>query len=472
MESKGTNAFVFFTALIAGFGGFLFGFDSSVIADVKDQAMEQLSLSNWQWAQIVSISLAGCILGIPISGFFADKLSRRFLLKTVALGFIIGTVLCSFAHCVDVLLLGRFMIGLCIGIASYIAPLFIAEIAPPHRRGTLILINGVTITFGQAAAYLIGYYLHDYSTTSWRILFALGCIPALILFLGMFFVPHSPHWTMKKYGYDKAYRILKRIRPQGYDLHQELAEIHRTLHLGSTSTYLLFKAPIIGVLLVGIILGIAQQFSGINAIMYYGPVIFESAGFFPVKNAILATFCMGLVNFLLTVVTLVFIDKLGRRFLLLSGTFIAALGLCAVNLFFNYALPGQKFWILGSMSLYVMGYCISVGSLFWVIISELYPLRIRGLAMSIATMTQWGANFVVSLSFLSVYQSIGALTFSLFAFFCLLAFIFVYYFVPETTGISLEKIEKQLMAGKKIREIGRPLSKRFTLIILNSAVES
>ncbi len=134
----GVNSFIFFVALIAGFGGFLFGFDSSVIADVKDQVMAQLSLSEWQWSQVVSISLLGCVLGIPLSGFFADKLSRRFLLKTVAVGFILGTVLCAFTHEFILLLLGRFIIGICIGIASYIAPLFIAEIAPPNRRGTLV----------------------------------------------------------------------------------------------------------------------------------------------------------------------------------------------------------------------------------------------------------------------------------------------------------------------------------------------
>ena len=459
--NNGMNSFVFFVALIAGFGGFLFGFDSSVIADVKDQVISQLALSEWQWSQVVSISLLGCVFGIPLSGFFADKISRRYVLKIVAIGFIFGTALCALTSSLIILLIGRFIIGVCIGIASYITPLFIAEIAPPDRRGTLVLINGLTITFGQAIAYLIGYFLHDYSN-SWRYLFGMGSIPALVLFVGMYFVPHSPRWIMKKYGMEETFNALKRIRPSRYNIQKEVDEIHINLQQVQPDYRLLIKAPIVFVLFVGIALGIFQQFSGINAVMYYGPVIFESAGFYPVKNAILATFCMGVVNFLFTMVTLFYIDKLGRRFLLLSGTMLAAVSLFLVSLLFNYGVAGQKFWILGSLSFYVMGYCISVGSLFWVLISEIYPLPVRGMAMSIATVIQWGANFVVSLSFLTIYQSIGqVLTFSLFGLLCLSAFFFVYYFVPETTGISLESIEKNLMSGKKIRDIGKQLPKKM-----------
>ena len=462
--NKGMSSFVFFVALIAGFGGFLFGFDSSVIADVKDQVIDQLSLSDWQWSQVVSASLIGCVLGIPLSGFFADILSRRSLLKSVALGFILGTALCALANNLSILLLGRFLIGICIGIASYITPLFIAEIAPPDRRGALVLVNGLTITFGQAIAYLIGYFLHDYSHSSWRYLFGMGSIPALVLFVGMYFVPHSPRWIMKQLGIDEALKTLKRIRPPGYNMQKELDEIRINLQQSTVNYRLLIKAPILFVLLVGITLGVFQQLSGINALMYYGPVIFESAGFYPVTNAILATFCMGIVNFGFTLVTLFFIDKLGRRFLLLTGTMIAALSLFSVALLFNYTFPGQKYWILLFLALYVMGYCISVGSLFWVLISEIFPLSLRGLAMSIATVVQWGANFIVSISFLGIYQSMGQTsTFTLFGLLCFVAFVFIYYFVPETTGISLERIEENLMAGNKIRDIGQPLAKKIRI---------
>ncbi|HFY0602633.1 TPA: sugar porter family MFS transporter [Legionella pneumophila] len=460
--NKGMNAFVFLIAVIAGFGGFLFGFDSSVIADVKDQVIAQLGLTDWQWAQVVSSSLLGCILGIPISGLVADKLSRRSLLKIVALGFILGSCLCALAPGLVSILIGRFIIGICIGIASYIAPLFIAEIAPPHQRGTLVLINGLTITFGQAVAYLIGYLLHDYSLMSWRYLFWIGSLPALVLFAGMYFVPHSPRWIMMKYGADATLKTLKQIRPAGYNVQQELVEISSNIVNTAPGYTRMFKKPIIFVLLVGVGLGLFQQFSGINALMYYGPVIFESFGFFPVKNAILATFFLGLVNFIFTVVTLFYVDKLGRRFLLISGTLIASISLYFVSFLSSYSMLINKFSILGGLSFYVMGYCISLGSLFWVLISEIYPLSVRGLAMSIATVFQWGANFVVSLSFLPIYQFSGQVfTFAMFASFCLLACWFIYYFVPETTSVSLEKLEENLNTGKKVRDIGQPISKNI-----------
>lgn len=457
---KGINKIVLLIAIISGFGGFLFGFDSSVVANIQDQVMEQLSLSTWQWSKVVSFSLLGAILGIPLSGLIADSLSRRSLLKLVALGFILGTLLCAQATHLISLLCGRFIIGVCIGVASYIAPLFIAEIAPPQKRGALILINGLAITFGQAVAYLIGYLFHDISASSWRFIVGMGIVPALILFIGMFFVPHSPAWVMKHYGEEKALRLLRKIRSHGTNVHHELTEITNSLkHSSRVSKKLLLRPPVIYVLMVGIALGIFQQFSGINAILYYGPVIFQSAGFFPVKNAILATFWIGLLNFIFTAVTLYYIDTIGRRTLLSGGTFLAALSLMAVSLLFHLQLALQPISILIALSFFVVGYCISVGSLFWVIISEIFPLQVRGLAMSIATVIQWGANFLVSISFLQIYQNSGeVITFALFGFICLLAFFFTYYFIPETTGIPLEQIEKNLAAGNRIRDIGQPLS--------------
>lgn len=458
---KGINKIVLLIATIAGFGGFLFGFDSSVVANIQDQVMQQLSLTTWQWSKVVSFSLLGAILGIPLSGFIADRLSRRSLLKLVAIGFILGTALCVQANNLTVLLCGRFLIGVCIGVGSYIAPLFIAEIAPPQKRGALILINGLAITFGQAVAYLVGYFFHDISPSSWRLIVGMGVFPALALFIGMFFVPHAPGWLIKRYGEEMTLNTLKKIRSQGADIHNELNELLASAQQNPfNNKKLLLKPMILSVLLVGVSLGIFQQFSGINAILYYGPVIFESAGFFPVRNAILATFWIGLLNFLFTAVTFICVDKLGRRALLLGGTLMAALSLFAVSLVFQLHLPFQRFGVLIGLSFFVIGYCVSVGSLFWVLISEIFPLQIRGMAMSIATVVQWGANFLISISFLQIYQTYGeTLTFSLFALICLLAFLFTYYFVPETTGVPLERIEKNLAAGNKVRDLGQVIPK-------------
>lgn len=221
--------------------------------------MTQLALSDWQWSQVVSTSLLGGLVGIPISGFFVNKLSARFVLKLTALGFIFGAILCSSAHNVGALLSWRFIIGICVGVGSYIATLFIAEIAPPDRRVTLILMNGLSITFGQAMAYLIGYFLHDIAPASCRYLFLVGCIPASLLFLGMFFVPHSPLWLMKTKVFNVALSALKRIRAIEFDVFSELNEMQTNKGAGNTNYRILFKKPIIYVLFVGIALGIFQQ---------------------------------------------------------------------------------------------------------------------------------------------------------------------------------------------------------------------
>ena len=208
---------------------------------------------------------------------------------------------------------------------------------------------------------------------------------------------------------------------------------------------------------------------GLSKVLKLKPVIFEAAGFHPIKNAILATFVIGLVNFIFTGITLLLVDKLGRRFLLLSGMLLAAISLFLTSDYYQQQWLDQKWLMLFFMSMYMIGYCVSVGSLFWVIISEIYPLNVRGFAMSIATIAQWGANFLVSISFLELLHGYGEMiTFCLFGLICLLAFIFIYFYVPETSHVSLEKIEENLAAGKKMRELGMamPSSKKEITIVL------
>lgn len=453
--------YVFLIASITALGGFLFGFDTSVIADIHQQASEQLGLSQWQWSKIVSSGVLGCILGIPISGLVADQISRRLLLQLVGLGFILGTALCAQAHDFTTLLGGRFLIGICIGIASYITPLFIAEIAPATQRGGMVLINGLALTFGQAFAYLIGYLLHDLGPYSWRIILWVGAIPAGILMLGMHYVPHSPRWLFKRYGEEHALNALKKIRTSPTEIRTELAEMRQCVHIHQTQRGSLFKPPVIYVLIAGVVLGLFQQFSGINAILYYGPLIFTNAGFVPYKNALLATFCLGVVNFVFTAITLLSVDRLGRRHLLLYGTVIAGVALLTSSLLFSAQFPGSRYWLLLSFVIYVMGYCISVGSLFWVIIAEIYPLAIRAQAMSIAAVVQWAGNFLVAISFLGIYQHLGAsTTMAMFGLLCILSWAFCYWFIPETTGVSLEHIEENLYAGNALRNLGQPLKDR------------
>lgn len=474
MVKSGLNPFVVLVAGIAALGGFLFGFDSSIVADIQDQVSQQLALTTWQWSEVVSISLVGSIIGIPFSGLVTDRLSRRTLLKAVAVGFIIGTACCALAYEFYTLLIGRFIIGLCIGICSYTAPLFIAEIAPPKRRGTLILINGLAITFGQTVAYLLGYLLHDSSASSWRLLLWLGLVPASLLFIGMFLVPHSPRWVMKKSGAEATRALLKKIRVSTADIQFELDEIDANLKHSRVTIKKLLKPPVSYLLLFGIALGVFQQLSGINAIMFYGPMIFQSSGLVTVKNAILAIFWISLINFICTLTTSYLIDRLGRRILLLTGTLIAACSLFAMSGFYHFISSGSHpLWMMLFMTTYVIGYCISLGSLFWVMIAEIYPGKVRGLAMSIATLMHWVANFLVSISFLSFLEDLGEVTvFTFFALMCLAAYLVIYFFAPETRGLSLEKLEHNLAYARRIRDIGQPLGSSSTTKSLDLTMEN
>lgn len=451
--------YIYLITSITALGGFLFGFDTSVIADIHEQTSQQLSFSQWQWSKIVGSGVLGCMFGIPISGFFADRVSRRLLLQLVAIGFIVGTALCAQAHGFTALLSGRFLIGVCIGIASYITPLFIAEIAPATKRGGMVLLNGLALTFGQAAAYLIGYLLNDVWPYSWRLIIWIGAIPAAILLIGMHYVPHSPRWLFKRLGEEAARKALQKIRITPEEVQAELAEMRQCVHVNQSRRVNLFKPPIVYVVIAGILLGLFQQFSGINAILYYGPLIFTTAGFTSSNSALLATFCLGVVNFVFTAITLLSVDRLGRRNMLLSGTALAGIALLITSVLFSAQFPGYQYWLLLSFSIYVVGYCISVGSLFWVIIAEIYPLAIRAQAMSIATLVQWAGNFLVAISFLGLYQYLGpSSTMAMFGLLCLLAWVFCYWFIPETTHVSLEKIEENLFAGMALRELGQPLN--------------
>ena len=355
------------------------------------------------------------------------------------------------------LVLGRLIIGFAIGISSYTTPLFISEMAPTQHRGSMVLLNAITITGGEAVAFLLDYALAPQH--AWRLMFAVGIITSHFTTLGMLFLPETPRWLVLKGMTSKAREILEKIR-QPQEVNSELRRIQQSFSLKQSGWRQLFAKKVRPVLIIGLGLGIFQQFFGINTVMYYGPIIFKTLGFAGTQTQILATFGMGIINTIMSVIAVLIIDKMGRRNLLLVGSAVAAISLGIVGLTFIGAVhsPLMKWIAVIGMVVYISGYCISVGSLFWLMISEIYPLSIRGLSMSLATTVQWGANFLVSMTFLSIIDTIGAThTFWLYSTMCALCFAFVYYLVPETKGVSLEQIEQNLADNKPSRELGAPL---------------
>lgn len=447
--------FIFWVTAIGALGGFLFGYDTGVVSGALIFIKQEFHLTTFLQEVIVSSVVLGALCGALMSGWLADSFGRKFLLRLAALAFFTSTLLTTFSHQINWLIAGRFITGLAIGVTSYTAPLYIAEMAPAKFRGSLVLVNAITITGGETVAFLMGYLLAPFA--AWRWMFALGLLPAITLYIGMFYLPETPRWLVRKGKIKQAQQVLSRLHLPDTNLTHELQAIEQNFSLKSHHWQQLFSSRIRPVLIIGVLLGIFQQFFGINTVMYYGPTIFQAIGFQHFSTQILATFAMGAVNTIFSGVCVLIIDYVGRRRMLLLGSGIAAVSLLLVGFSMQRSVNNLAFqWLaLICMVSYIAGYCISVGSLFWLIISEIFPLSIRGLGMSIVTAVQWAANFLVSISFLHLLQGMGpTYTFWLYALMCLLCLFFCYFWVPETKGVSLEVIEANLAARKPSRELG------------------
>jgi len=449
--------FLILTAIVAALGGFLFGYDTGIISGALIFIQQTYHASVFAQEIIVSSVVLGALLGAILSGKLAELYGSRQMLIWMAVTFALGTLLSTFALNITMLIFSRFIIGIAIGITSYISPLFISEMSPAKNRGALVLLNGIMITSGETIAFLIDYALVP--TQSWRYMFATGLIPALLLFVGMLLLPASPRWAVLKGRFTEARAILCKVRDKS-EVDAELNDIIHSTQWIRSGWSTLFSKKLWPVLCIGLGLGVLQQFVGINTVMYYGPTIFGTAGFKNHSSQMLATFGMGLMNTLMSIVAVLIVDKIGRRRLLLAGLTLAGMSLGLVGLIFYSHIHTPFFIWLNCIFMlsYIAGYSLSIGSLFWLIISEIYPLHVRSLAMSFVTAVQWAANFLVALTFLSILNSIGPVfTFWLYSCMCLISFFFCYYLVPETRGISLEHIENNLRLGKNLRELGQTI---------------
>ncbi|MBK2357742.1 sugar porter family MFS transporter [Francisella hispaniensis] len=455
-QQKSSKLYVVIIVAVAAIGGLLFGFDTSIIAGATPFIQREFMAEHWQLEMVVSFCVLGAFFGALMSGYFTDRFGRKRVMIATSLIFIIGTLVACLATNIETLVLGRFMLGAAIGVASYAVPLFIAEVAPASKRGSLVLWNGAFLTGGQVIAFIVDYFLT--SSGSWRVMIATGLVPAIMLFVGMCFMPYSPKWLFSKGRKHQARETLAKIRESENAVFQELSAIQNNLQKSIKPKFsAIFDKKVRPVLYIGLALGIFQQFFGINTVMYYGPYIMKNIGFDGSEMQMLMTLSLGLVNFIATILTIIFIDKLGRRKFLLIGSAMAALSLFSmIYLLNNVTNSAVAILALVCLLIYIVGYCISVGSLFWLIISEIFPLSVRGSAMSFVASVQWLANFVVAATFLTILITIGvSFTFGIYACVASLAFIITYLFVPETKGVDLETIENNLNKGIKTRFLGK-----------------
>ncbi|PYU24402.1 MAG: MFS transporter [Acidobacteria bacterium] len=436
------TGFVFAAAAFAALGGLLFGYDTGVISGALIFIRAQFGLSTFQQELAVSVVLIGAAVGALSGGRLADVFGRRFMLLITALIFVMGALVCAAAPSLNILVIGRLIVGLGIGFSTSTVPIYISEVSPPQTRGWQVSLFQLAITIGILAAYVVDYVFSG--SSGWRWMLGLAFVPGAILGLGMIRMPESPRWLAKHGHPDLARHVLARIRGTE-SIESEWLEIQKTLaeaeERGRFSD--LFSPSIRMALVIGIGLAIFQQVTGINTVIYYAPLIVQSAGISTASGAILATAGIGLVNVIMTIVAMWLIDHVGRRPLLLIGIAGMILSLGVLGLVFRMPTGGALAWLaVITLMVYVASFAISLGPMFWLLIAEIYPLRVRGIAEGSAAGVNWAFNFLVSITFLTLVEVLGpSLTFWVYALLAIVSWLFSYYLVPETKGRTLEEIE-------------------------------
>ena len=433
----------------------LFGYDTGVISSAILFIKDEFILSSTREEIVVSVVLVGAVIGAALAGKLADRFGRRRLIIGTALTFVLAALGTALAPTVNWLIFGRIVVGIAIGAASFVAPMYISEISPIAIRGQLVSFNQFAVTIGIVVSYLAGYALS--STGSWRWMFALAAIPAAVLGIGLLRMPDSPRWLFNQGRDQDGRRVLQRIRGRA-DVAKEERMIKESIDKQGGNWRELLGPLVRPALIVGIGLAVFQQVTGINTVIYYAPTIFQFAGFKSASAAILATVGVGIVNVIMTAVALLLLDKVGRRPLLLTGMAGMVVSLSVLGFAFQSEhLLNILGWVaVLSLMTYVGSFAISLGPVFWLLIAEIYPLKIRGLAMSAATVVNWGANLIVALTFLTMIRVCGrAGTFWIYAAVGVGAWLFAYFLVPETKGRSLEEIEAHWRAGKHPRHLGK-----------------
>jgi SP family arabinose:H+ symporter-like MFS transporter len=434
------KAYVVFVTVIAALGGLLFGFDTAIIAGATRFLKDQFALSSFGEGLTVSIVLVGCMFGAVLAGTLSDRIGRKRFLLISAVLFFVSAIGCALPQSLPQFLVFRFIGGLAIGSASIVSPLYISEIAPARIRGALVSVNQMAIVTGILIAYFVNWILVGAGPSNWRWMFATGALPAIVFFILVLRVPESPRWLMKQGRDAEALDVLGRVNPpdaasaEGRSIKEALA-----LEQGTLSE--LFKPGFRTALLVGVVLAVFQQITGINAVIYYSPRFFETAGLAR-GAAILQSTIVGIVNVLFTFVAIALVDRLGRKPMLIAGCGGMGLSFLLLGAAFKFHLFSGGAVLVFTL-LYVAFFAMTMGPIVWVVIAEIFPTRIRGRAMAIATAALWVADFAVSLTFPVIADKLHeSFAFWLYAGMCAINVVFMWRVLPETKGRSLEDIER------------------------------
>jgi sugar porter (SP) family MFS transporter len=444
---RGRNRFVLRLAIVAALGGFRFGYDTGVISGALPFIAKEIGGGEFNEQAYVGSLLIGAVLGAILAGFSADAISRRRTKIIAGCVYVIGALGSALSQTPAELIGARFVLGIAVGTASFVAPMYISELAPKRIRGGVTSFNQLMVVSGIMAAYIVNWALKG-AADNWRWMLGLGALPGLALAIGMYFQPFSPRWLVEQGRDEEALRTLRRARDDDDGAQQELEEIKQAASEegGFRDVWRPRVRPLVA---IGLVLAIAQQFIGVNTVIYYAPTILKFTGL-STDSAITQALSVGITNVVFTIVAIVLLDRVGRRVLLIVGTSGCILSLAMLGVFFaSSGLQNSASWVaLVCLIVYIASFAVGLGPVFWLVISEIFPLSVRSPAMSLSTVGNWSSNFLVSSFFLTLVGAISRQgTFWLYGGLGVLSLIFFIVRVPETKGRSLEQIEQELGSG-------------------------
>jgi SP family galactose:H+ symporter-like MFS transporter len=454
-----TNRHTLLVCFLAALAGLLFGLDMGVIAGALPFLAKEFGLNSHQQEMVVSVMMLGAALGALCSGPLCSRLGRKKTLLIGAALFVAGSVGCAFAPDLQMLVISRFLLGAAVGVASFVAPLYLSEIAPEHIRGSMISLYQLMITIGILAAFLSDTAFSH--SGNWRWMLGIITFSALILFAGVLTLPESPRWLMMKNKNALAQKVLMLLRSTEAEAHAELEAIRESVKITQRG-WQLFRANsnFRRTTYLGVLLQFMQQVTGMTVIMYYAPKIFAIAGFASTEQQMWGTVIAGLTNVLATFIAIGLVDRWGRKPILKLGFSVMAVCMALMGYMFFVGITSltQQYTAVTLLLIFITGFAMSAGPLIWVLCSEIQPLAGRDFGVTCSTMANWIANMIIGATFLTLIDNVGSAgTFWLYAGLNVLCLILTLIFVPETKNISLENIEKNLMAGLPLRSIGSSL---------------
>ncbi|ULU26443.1 sugar porter family MFS transporter [Dyella terrae] len=453
VQSKAT---VIFVCVLAALAGLMFGLDVGVISGATQFIQAEYNVSDHIIEWIVSSMMFGAAVGAVGAGWLSAHLGRKRSLVLGAALFVIGSLLSGGAWSPETLIAARVVLGLAIGIASFTAPLYLAEVAPEHIRGAMISTYQLMITIGIFVAFLSD-TAFSYNG-AWRWMLGVIAIPGVLFLFGVLFLPDSPRWLLMRGRRQEALDVLQRLRGDSEVVARETADIEEQLKTPQRGWHLFqenrnFRRSV----WLGVLLQVMQQFTGMNVVMYYAPRIFKLMGY-DTSAQMWFTALVGLTNVLATFIAIALIDRWGRKPILYTGFTVMTVGLGVVGAMMHNGIHdhGAQIFTVAMLLIFIVGFAMSAGPLIWALCSEIQPLKGRDFGIACSTFTNWGCNWVVGITFLTLLNGIGnANTFWLYAGLNAVFIVLTFWLVPETKGITLEQIERNLMSGKRLRDIGR-----------------